>query len=307
MRPIRAGKVRGRFVIGLIGRIRRDSGRLIGRRRYHHTTRSWCGEIHARCLDFFPGLPVPGRGRIFTAAIKGVERPLFYRQGSSDLFMLREIFVAGEYEPALKFLSGPPEVILDLGANVGYSVRLWAGKFPGARIVAVEPEAENVAMFRRNVRGRAGSLTLVQAFASASDGTAFLDRSGGACANKCSGSPVGADFAEVVPKLSVETILECSGLAGCRIDLLKCDIEGAEADIFRRCEGWIGMVGCIAVETHAPYTPSLLSADLATCGARFKRSWCVEKENGLGLFFGSRATDGNLEGNMRGECNARDI
>lgn len=45
----------------------------------------------------------------------------------------------------------PDELLLDVGANVGiYTV--WAGSLRRARVVAVEPEAENFALLNRNIR-----------------------------------------------------------------------------------------------------------------------------------------------------------
>ncbi|MBV9452789.1 MAG: FkbM family methyltransferase, partial [Rubrobacter sp.] len=47
-------------------------------------------------------------------------------------------------------LRGSPQLIVDGGANVGYSSIYFAEKYPDTRIIAVEPNPENCALFRKN-------------------------------------------------------------------------------------------------------------------------------------------------------------
>jgi hypothetical protein len=56
---------------------------------------------------------------------------------------------------------------------------------------------------------------------------------------------------------------------GQTIDLLKCDIEGAEYHLFRDCGRWIQQVAAIAIELHPPYCLKDLMADLTRAGAHF--------------------------------------
>ena len=60
-------------------------------------------------------------------------------------------------------------------------------------------------------------------------------------------------------------ILEQAGVSG-EIDLVKCDIEGAEAEVLARCADWITRVRALVIELHAPYTEELLRRDLAANG-----------------------------------------
>ena len=52
--------------------------------------------------------------------------------------------------------------------------------------------------------------------------------------------------------LSIEDVMARGGLTG--IDLLKVDIEGAEAMLFDRAGAWLDAVGLIVIELHAPYS-----------------------------------------------------
>ena len=53
------------------------------------------------------------------------------------------------------------------------------------------------------------------------------------------------------------------------IDLLKCDIEGAESELFKDCGSWISRVGALVVELHPPYSSSQFQSDLKNSGAAF--------------------------------------
>jgi hypothetical protein len=53
-----------------------------------------------------------------------------------------------------------------------------------------------------------------------------------------------------------------------RIDLLKCDIEGAEQELFESSASWIGNVGILAVECHGEFTAQRLGEALARNGVK---------------------------------------
>ena len=79
--------------------------------------------------------------------------PYFYRPGTSDAFVAYECFLHGkgnayfsEYLPA----PGAVKTIVDVGANVGASVRFWKSRFPGAVVHCFEPIPSNFAMLQKN-------------------------------------------------------------------------------------------------------------------------------------------------------------
>lgn len=53
------------------------------------------------------------------------------------------------------------------------------------------------------------------------------------------------------------------------MDLLKCDIEGAEAEVFANCADWIERIRWLMVELHPPYDKRKCLADLERNGGRF--------------------------------------
>jgi FkbM family methyltransferase len=191
--------------------------------------------------------------------------PVSVRSHTTDINVLSEIVVRNEYEALLR--RHPPakaEFIVDLGANTGLVDRWMAARFPGAEIVAVEPEPGNAAMLRRNVAGQ--RVKVVEAAIGAVPRTVRIHSYLGEFAFTMVGEPApGAPFVEA-PVVTLESVA-----GGAReIDLLKVDIEGAEAELFGDCAGWIGRVQMMIVECHGDYRLASLMADLRRAGADFE-------------------------------------
>ena len=72
------------------------------------------------------------------------------RLHDSDVRVFREIIVHEEYRAALSGLEGgrADPWILDAGANIGLVTLYLMGRFPAARVVALEPDPANAEQFR---------------------------------------------------------------------------------------------------------------------------------------------------------------
>jgi FkbM family methyltransferase len=213
-----------------------------------------------RSSRLFPVHPVAN------VRLREMSEPVSVRLGTSDWVVLEEIFRWGAYDALFAQTLGQVRTIVDLGANVGLSVRLWQKRFPDARIIAVEPEPRNVQMLRRNVTAgpRPQDVTIVPACVAGSPRSVGLDASGGAWGVKMRDD---AKSGVQVPAMTMPQILAAGDFTS--IDLLKCDIEGAEAEVFADCSGWIGKVRWLAIELHPPYTKTQCLADLQRSGGRF--------------------------------------
>lgn len=206
-------------------------------------------------------------GRAVGLRLAGSPQSLWVRPGTSDFEVVREILFRGQYDAALRRLQ-PGALVLDLGANIGVSVRLWQRAGAG-QIVAVEPDADNCAMISRNLlQPHEERVKIVRAGAASHDGQGILDRSGGAWGIKTRHSDAGSGTTSL---LSIPSILSVAGVASERpIDLLKCDIEGFEAELFssETAGAWLPRVRLLAIETHHPYSPERLLADVERNGLR---------------------------------------
>jgi FkbM family methyltransferase len=227
-------------------------------RAHYRRARDWAMSIYNRMLIHFRALPLPGRRRRWTITPAGLDHPLHLRLGSSDWYVMEEVFFLDEYGPLEARHPTGMRTVVDLGSNVGMSIRLWQKWWPGVKIAAVEPDTDNVRMARENTKDIGGDVQLYQACVAGRARTVHLDRSRDEYSFRMQ---EGESVLEAIDAITVPMILERANVSG-PIDLLKCDVEGAEAEIFGDCAAWIGRVRYLAVEVHAPYTPDALLADL---------------------------------------------
>jgi FkbM family methyltransferase len=222
------------------------------------------GRILRRC-----SWSLPGRHAVAQVRLRGQRNPFHVRLASTDWLVLEEIFQRDEYA-CVRETVREAGCIVDLGANVGYSLRYWQTLFPKARGIAMEPEPENCSICSRNITsaGLQGQVKLLQAAAGARRSRMrLLDEGKGewayrtAAIEAAGGRPVDAlPLAEILAEHAKDQI----------VDLLKCDIEGAEKELFADCREWIGQVDAIVIELHQPYTLDELLAALKKAGAEFE-------------------------------------
>jgi hypothetical protein len=72
-----------------------------------------------------------------------------------------------------------------------------------------------------------------------------------------------------VKAMRIPDILGYAGVNG-EIDLLKCDVEGAEGEIFANCSDWIARVRNILVEIHSPCSAASIRSDILRNGGAFQ-------------------------------------
>ena len=147
-------------------------------------------------------------------------------------------------------LPHPPTTIIDGGANVGYATMALKERWPEASVVAVEPDAGNFAVLKRNC----SSLSSIQFVQKGIWGTSCRlsvrpESTKEAWALQF--EPVISESGEGIPAESVPMLL--AQFPGGTCDLLKLDIEGAETNVFQQNDlSWIDNVSVILIETHGP-------------------------------------------------------
>lgn len=191
--------------------------------------------------------------------------PVYVRPFTSDLTVAVELFSGGDYE-VVRELVRSAATILDLGANIGLSVRLFRTWYPDARILALEPNPDTAAVARMNIdaTGNSESIQLIEAAVAPAAGTIHFSTEDEPWAHHIV-DRAGRSTIEV-PAITVGQCLE--RMEASRIDLCKCDIEGGEIRLFADCRSWIGRVKHLVVETHPPYDVEKLETDLRRNGAK---------------------------------------
>lgn len=167
----------------------------------------------------------------------------------ADLHVLREVFLDGEYAGDS---AGPVASIVDLGANIGVSVRFFALEHPQARILAVEPEPRAFALLERNTADLP-QVTRVQAAASDSEGEMTL-YVGDELWSSSMTAHDRAGTATTVPTRTLAALL-AGWNDGRPPDLLKIDIEGAEHAVLSQ-PGALEGVRTVLGEYHEGFCPA---------------------------------------------------
>jgi FkbM family methyltransferase len=178
--------------------------------------------------------------------------PIVCRPGTRDKSSLEDLLFHQVYLPPRTLHN--PRVILDLGSNVGYTVAHLAVLYPSARVVGVELDSENYALALCNIQPWRDRVTLINAAIWSSNG--YVDFSGhGQDAYRVlspedGGAGQGAPPVRKQAKsVTVATLMRDLGLP--RIDYVKMDIEGAEAELVLRADGaWMDKVDAMKIELH---------------------------------------------------------
>lgn len=215
----------------------------------------------------FPGLPVPK-----LTAYKLRSGPEFSvrrnKASGAEILMLKEIWHDHDYAPPFIRIR-PADIIVDIGANVGFFTVYAALLAFQGRVYSFEPffeaferlsdnvarnKLKNVSVFPRAVFSHSGSVSL---FVS-------NENSGGHSLVP----PSEATEAISVPALTLEQFVRQEQLT--RIDLLKLDCEGSEYDILLTAPASVLRVcRSIVMEYHtnrAGHTPRELTAHLEQNG-----------------------------------------
>ncbi len=246
----------------MLGRIYRRV--LLARRAF-----AACRDRRSGCrlaLDFLiaPLLHLTGPlSTVHSVRIEGLI--VSYGLNRGDLDTLREVFLDRVYRLPL---AGPFNTLVDLGANIGLT-SLWCRHAYGVRrVVAVEPDARNLALLRRNLAQNGLAATVIEAAVSAEDGEAAFRRSDAANLGKLESEQTGG-HGVAVRTVSMATVLRAVAQAGGRPDLLKVDVEGAEFALFRETPEWLAQVRALLIEIHAePEEQKPLISRIESAGLR---------------------------------------
>ena len=155
----------------------------------------------------------------------------------------RQLYLTGTWDPhlllVLEALARGSEVIVDVGANVGFFALSMAAAAPTAAVHAVEPHPLLADLIERSVRASALPRVTIHRFAlSESSGQATL----AVVADHLGSSRVGVATAPgeaTIPILLRQGDEFLEGLGGREIDLMKLDVEGHEAQVLRGMEAWL--------------------------------------------------------------------
>jgi FkbM family methyltransferase len=228
----------------------------------------------------------------FAISVPGLGHRIWLRPLASDVYTFFEILVDGQYEfstfPQSKRLTSDagdihmakPPLIVDCGANIGLSSIWLATKFPHARIYSIEPDPEN---FRALTKNTAEYRNIIPINAAIWDTHTQLylgniDAPPNARQVNESAPPEGSVC--TTQAVTVEEIMQ--GADAERAMIVKVDIEGAEACLFRSNTDWLDRVDLLIIELHDWMLPGQRSSQ--TFLRRISRGDFEVAQNGENFF-----------------------
>jgi len=194
------------------------------------------------------GLKRRGPGPLDTVDAPWLGGKVLVRPGTADMATIDQ-FLIGPYMPAAT--GAPPSTVVDCGANIGLATRYLKQSFPGATVIAIEPDGENFDLLKKNIEGLT-AMHALQAAVWPVDGWVDLRRDG--LRHSAFRTQEATDGEGSIEALSIPGIMKRFGLD--RIGLLKIDIEGAEKELFSAADlNWLEKVDRIAIELHDIFKP----------------------------------------------------
>jgi FkbM family methyltransferase len=185
------------------------------------------------------------------------DRQFFYRADTSDEWVIDQVFRQHQYAldqwPSYSEILALIErrraenkkpLIIDAGANIGASAVYFAAKIPSAKIVAIEPAADNFDLLKRNTSDLDVEPHL--AALGAAGRVRPVDPGLGPWGYRTERTQ---DEAGSVPVLSINHIYASHARDAFPL-MVKIDIEGDEKDLFAHGTEWVRQTPVIFVEPH---------------------------------------------------------
>lgn len=200
--------------------------------------------------------------------------PLWCRPGTSDLQMFAEILCHRAFRCFDRIARA--RLILDCGANVGYSSAYFLTRYQQAKVIAIEPDPENFEMLERNLSPYAGRWVALRSAIWSQPAGLVMAEDGLGVGRECARSvrPARADEQATIAAVDIGTLLKHSGFE--RISILKIDIEGAERVVFEsNYSKWLRCVDNLVIELHGEECARTFRRAIA--GEGFEVSSCDEQ------------------------------
>jgi FkbM family methyltransferase len=207
-----------------------------------------------------------------------------------------EVLLLDEYAPVMT-LPHAPDVVIDVGANVGAATILFATGFPKCRVIAVEPAPDTVALLQRNVAGNGLSerVEIVAHAIADHDGDAWLTTEGPSVGRRILPDE---ETKEEVVRVSTMSLARLFDALDATVDVMvKLDCEGAEWEILesmsivtlRRASAYTGEYHLVGRSSVAK-----LVAVFENAGFRCA-TWPHPREAVLGTFLACRIDAGIVD------------
>ena len=192
--------------------------------------------------------------------VKGLKHPVHLRNGTTDIVVFTDVFIDKEHE---KTIQGDIANIVDCGANIGLASLYFLNKYPGAHLVAIEPESSNYEILRKNIEPYSNTKLLKRGVWKRSCYLNIVDNLDGNHAFSVEESESETELLAI----SIPDLIEMFDSR--YIDLIKIDIEGAEEVVFDKKEDWFKRLDNIFLEIHESKKPGITNRIVSLLSQEF--------------------------------------
>jgi FkbM family methyltransferase len=183
--------------------------------------------------------------------VPDIKAPVGIRLDTTDIHAFEQVFISKDYEFEVPE-NFSPGLIIDGGANVGYSSIWFANRFPSSHLICVEPDESNFNFLKENMKPYT-NIDLIKAALWHEKGDLEIvthDREGNWLGHwGIQVKQSDESSASTIKATTINDIWENSDYE--HIDILKLDVEGAEKEIFSaNFEHWLNKTNIIILEIH---------------------------------------------------------
>jgi FkbM family methyltransferase len=249
-----------------------EAGRQVRYMAHLSSLLGTAGALRFRAAMFGPRLGLHD-GKLLQMHHKSLLHPVTLRIASTDAEVFGQVIGRAEYAGVS---CDDPRVIVDCGANVGFTSAFFLSRFPRARVIAIEPFPANAALCRRNLAPYGDRAQVIEAAVWGAAGRLVVEPAEG---NEWGIRVRRAEAGEAgdLDGISIASL----GLDA--IDILKVDIEGSEIELFSADSdlSWLDGVRNMAIELHGPECERVVRG--ALWGLDFRESVSGELNVFLGM------------------------
>lgn len=183
----------------------------------------------------------PGRYQLYSTGIKS---PITLRGKTFDFNTFRQVFVYREYNFEMPFA---PKSIIDGGGNIGLASVFFANRFPEAKIICIEPDADNFDLLKFNTQLYPNIKPIQAGVWHKPAYLRVVDNGYGHWGFMV--KEVEAHEPNAIYSVSINQLMEENQLQ--EIDLLKLDIEGSEKEVLtENYQSWLPKTKVLVIELH---------------------------------------------------------
>jgi FkbM family methyltransferase len=179
-----------------------------------------------------------------------------FPDAASFAYIYKEVFIEQIYKFDTKRAQ---PLIIDCGANMGLSVLYFKDQYPGSRVIAFEPERTIFSYLKKNVESLGlENVELVNKAVWSSNKTLLFSNEGADASRIAALKDNDRGFTSTYEVQAVRL----SEFIDREVDLLKIDIEGAEAEVIREIEPKLKFVKHVFIEYHSLETAPQMLGDI---------------------------------------------